>query len=663
MNKNKNKDLTKEATLDSVKIIINKAKTSKLQNEEIIKFFLEKIFINDMDTKFKFPDVNEKRNKSLFNIIIKFVQLLSKLFESPEDKRKEIYISNLEQIKDKDLIIVINEVLKYERNIDMNSHEIKKLNNLINLYDIEYRILKKYEDNTLNSLIDKAIIHIGFNTKNDVIIKFISFMLIKNVYLKNKEIKEIEFVHCQIDQSNEVCFNLLLDLFRHNYAENIELILSYVILRFNTFKELLKSYDMIKISKAAENSKNRIESDYSRNDFISIEKISMIFIEEYEKLSLDQNDNEPNKFADNESENKIEENAIIIDNDNIRGKDSTKINKEIKEPNTNVKQELMTETLLDLNSDNQKENNRMLLEKNIKKIKDLLSKLNMENNSSSELIRLYKELFIKIDKLEEELKETKKHSKEFEEELKETKKHSEKFEEELKETKKHSEKFEEELKETKKHSKEFEEELKEAKKQLEDKADKSKEDISELANEVNQLKEDINKLNKQNKKIKEMLSKIQCRELAKSFLFCHNLYLTKEDFEKINSYKYRECDFYQKKSEIIVNRLRKRFSGDKNDKKLEIVINLVIKACLCLSKGNTNAHSFVMDVYNKDMDEYIEKNKLFSITYPYTFCFLKGIEVDENFDESYNFLSEYFDKNLDVISWKQPDFINSYLKK
>jgi hypothetical protein len=542
-----------------------------------------------MDTKFKFPDVNEKRNKSLFNIIIKFVQLLSKLFESPEDKRKEIYISNLEQIKDKDLIIVINEVLKYERNIDMNSHEIKKLNNLINLYDIEYRILKKYEDNTLNSLIDKAIIHIGFNTKNDVIIKFISFMLIKNVYLKNKEIKEIEFVHCQIDQSNEVCFNLLLDLFRHNYAENIELILSYVILRFNTFKELLKSYDMIKVSKAAENSKNRIESDYSRNDFISIEKISMIFIEEYEKLSLDQNDNEPNKFADNESENKIEENAIIIDNDNIRGKDSTKINKEIKEPNTNVKQELMAETLLDLNSDNQKENNKMLLENNIKKIKDLLSKLNMENNSSSELIRLYKELFIKIDKLEEELKETKKHSKEFEEELKETKKHSEKFEEELKETKK--------------HSKEFEEELKEAKKQLEDKADKSKEDISELANEVNQLKEDINKLNKQNKKIKEMLSKIQCRELAKSFLFCHNLYLTKEDFEKINSYKYRECDFYQKKSEIIVNRLRKRFSGYKNDKKLEIVINLVIKACLCLSKGNTNAHSFVMDVYNKDMDE------------------------------------------------------------
>ena len=621
MNKNKNKDLTKEATLDSVKIIINKAKTSKLQNEEIIKFFLEKIFINDMDTKFKFPDVNEKRNKSLFNIIIKFVQLLSKLFESPEDKRKEIYISNLEQIKDKDLIIVINEVLKYERNIDMNSHEIKKLNNLINLYDIEYRILKKYEDNTLNSLIDKAIIHIGFNTKNDVIIKFISFMLIKNVYLKNKEIKEIEFVHCQIDQSNEVCFNLLLDLFRHNYAENIELILSYVILRFNTFKELLKSYDMIKVSKAAENSKNRIESDYSRNDFISIEKISMIFIEEYEKLSLDQNDNEPNKFVDNESENKIEENAIIIDNDNIRGKDSTKIDKEIKEPNTNVKQELMTETLLDLNSDNQKENNKMLLENNIKKIKDLLSKLNMENNSSSELIRLYKELFIKIDKLEEELKETKK------------------------------------------HSKEFEEELKEAKKQLEDKADKSKEDISELANEVNQLKEDINKLNKQNKKIKEMLSKIQCRELAKSFLFCHNLYLTKEDFEKINSYKYRECDFYQKKSEIIVNRLRKRFSGDKNDKKLEIVINLVIKACLCLSKGNTNAHSFVMDVYNKDMDEYIEKNKLFSITYPYTFCFLKGIEVNENFDESYNFLSEYFDKNLDVISWKQPDFINSYLKK
>ena len=500
----------------------------------------------------------------------------------------------------------------------------------------------------MNSLIDKAIIHIGFNTKNDVIIKFISFMLIKNVYLKNKEIKEIEFVHCQIEQSNEVCFNLLLDLFRHNYAENIELILSYVILRFNTFKELLKSYDMIKISKAAENSKNRIESDYSRNDFISIEKISMIFIEEYEKLSLDQNDNEPNKFVDNESENKIEENAIIIDNDNIRGKDSTKINKEIKEPNTNVKQELMAETLLDLNSDNQKENNKMLLENNIKKIKDLLSKLNMENNSSSELIRLYKELFIKIDKLEEELKETKKHSKEFEEELKETKKHSEKFEEELKETKK--------------HSKEFEEELKEAKKQLEDKADKSKEDISELANEVNQLKEDINKLNKQNKKIKEMLSKIQCRELAKSFLFCHNLYLTKEDFEKINSYKYRECDFYQKKSEIIVNKLRKRFSGDKNDKKLEIVINLVIKACLCLSKGNTNAHSFVMDVYNKDMDEYIEKNKLFSITYPYTFCFLKGIEVDENFDESYNFLSEYFDKNLDVISWKQPDFINSYLK-
>ena len=67
------------------------------------------------------------------------------------------------------------------------------------------------------------------------------------------------------------------------------------------------------------------------------------------------------------------------------------------------------------------------------------------------------------------------------------------------------------------------------------------------------------------------------------------------------------------------------------DKKFEIIINLV--------KNN----SLIIEFYQKEIDEYKEITKLFSIDCPAILYFIKDISLNDNFEESYYFLSQFSD--------------------
>ena len=80
-----------------------------------------------------------------------------------------------------------------------------------------------------------------------------------------------------------------------------------------------------------------------------------------------------------------------------------------------------------------------------------------------------------------------------------------------------------------------------------------------------------------------------------------------------------------------------------------------------MTNGCTNSHSLVIDLYQNDIDTYNKEKKMFSVEVPQIFCFLKGINFEYNFDEAYLFLTTYFDKGLDSMFWREPDFMTKNL--
>ena len=586
-------------TVKKAEEIINKAKQSNLPNEKVILEIIEEIFIIDKDNKrnYSFPNIDKKRNKAHYILLIKFIDFMAELFNNPENKRETLYITDINTINESKKLI--DEVKSSIRKIDMESSELKKLGILCELYKIIAVIVNKGDKISINDLIDQAIMHIGFITKKHSIIKFITFCTIKSIFLKGKERKEIKFHDCQIDANNEVCINLLVDLLSNKISDECNVIISYIILRFKTFQTTIINYDLDVVQKAAENSIQKIKSLFSENDIIPVEKIFLVFIDEYENLLLIKKNTEQN-----------EENIQLLDNNEINKSKIVEIvtKEEEHKSDNNPIQNPETKTLEDANKNTINEKNILDKRVNINDLNKILDKIKMDEKSKLELMNFFQGLNNRIDVLEGEVKESK-----------------------------------------------------ESKQKIQGEVNELLENNNRLNGEVNRLNGEVNQLNNQNKEIKNILGKIQCREQGKTFLNSFYIYLDEKDKNDIEHNKTIKCDFYKEKAKIIKNALDEKFSSFKENKKYKLVTKLIDVVADSLTKGNANAHSLVIDLYLKDIDAYNKENNVFSIEIPQIFCFLKGINFDSDFHEAYLFLSKYFDKGLDAISWRDPDFMCKYL--
>lgn len=613
-----------EDALTKISNICNKANEPDLPNEENIKFILVLIFTEEKDkTKFIFPDINRTKNKNEFNLIIKFVDLLFNIFQMAKKDRISIYSAPINTIKENNINNSINSIQKHINSVK----RIKKdETNLDDLYKILFEKLKIQNEFTINTLIDVATAKIGFILNNHPILKYIAFCLIKNIYLKDKEKKPINFWDCEIDVKNRICFQLLIDLFSNKIQNNLYVIFSYIILRFKSFKDTITNYDLAFIQKAAINSILKIENVYQLDNIISVEKIVVIFTEEYEKLLSLENKNkiEIEKINEIKPQEKEERNIfeyvgkgkkrevtkdkknekIHIDDNEKSGEKKFQSEKENKifeaKRDEQGKIKLLNEYNLIIINDNNKPDK---LEDNDKK--NLLYKINnfLNNNKNKMDSKMYEELknifdllIKKIDALEN------------------------------------------------KNSK------------LEDKNSKLEENIKEQGKKIINLEGAVNE-------IKNVLGQIQTRDLSKNFIGWFNRYLTKDDIDLIQNYKNKKYKkIYSKQYEIISKRLKENFHLFKETEKFKIVDNLLEKVCDSLDDGNTYAHSLIIDNYLKNIDEYLKEKNIFSISCPQIFCFLLGIGLNNNFDETYSFLSTFFDKNLDLKTWKDAEFMDIYLK-
>ena len=171
-------------------------KKSTLNVDNAIIFIIKEIFCNNTNEDVKFPNISRKRNKNEYNLIVKFIDLMNVMFEYDIEKRDKIYKSPVKSIKYNELINIISAIDKYIKNVELNS----LLKNKKMLYDL-YLILskkikpdKKENDLKMIELIDQIILALGFILKNNTIIKFITFKMIKYHFLKDKEKKRLIFL-------------------------------------------------------------------------------------------------------------------------------------------------------------------------------------------------------------------------------------------------------------------------------------------------------------------------------------------------------------------------------------------------------------------------------------------------------------------------------------
>ena len=189
-------------------------------------------------------------------------------------------------------------------------------------------------------------------------------------------------------------------------------------------------------------------------------------------------------------------------------------------------------------------------------------------------------------------------------------------------------------------------------------------EVSQLNGEIIGLKKDIKKLNIQNEDIKGILGNIQCRDQSKSFLKQLNFYLTEGEKNTIFDYKMKKTKkLYEKIGAIIIKRFEITFVEQKEKENFKIIKELIKKVCVSLDKGDISIHSLTIDIYKRKMHNYKNQKQVIAIANSHIFSFLLGIGLNQDFYKTYSFLTEYFDKNLDLKSLNAPDFIKLHLDK
>ena len=595
-------------------------KKSTLNVDNAIIFIIKEIFCNNTNEDVKFPNISRKRNKNEYNLIVKFIDLMNVMFEYDIEKRDKIYKSPVKSIKYNELINIISAIDKYIKNVELNS----LLKNKKMLYDL-YLILskkikpdKKENDLKMIELIDQIILALGFILKNNTIIKFITFKMIKYHFLKDKEKKKIDFPDCLINVENEICLNMIIDLFNDKFENGTLVLISYVILRFESVQPYIKTYDFTIIKETLQNCIHKIKNRYPSDFIITVETLIILFIEEYENLNNNNKDEKEIKIQP--SKEKISANNDINDeegvntknnNDNIQSTSGIIFN----HPPTPKKGQ---NEIIDKNKENNEINTYNFDYKNIiENIKILLNKIKMEPQQNEELKNIFKTLIDQMKLLEGS----------------------------------NANLNSEILK------------LKEQLNSVNGEVNKLNGEVNILKDQNIKLNEDIVKLNNQNDEIKNILGKIQIREQGKRFLKSFNQYLNKKDLDEINDLKKAKTNgVYKKIFDIIRFRLEEAFDKFKNTEKFKLVINLTEKVCASLDKGNSNAHSLTMEIYQDNIDKYKDSKNIFSLSSPHLFCFLIGIDLKNDFDNSYSFLEEYFDKDLQLKSWRI-NTLKSYFTK
>lgn len=585
----------KEETLSKVKSLLSKDIKQELEEDKNIKFQMQLIFSNKKCLeKLTYPDIEQPQ----ILLLRKLIELFDLLFNISAIKREEYYYENLINIKNKDIKLLINEL----RKLESFDFEINK--NLIALFNIISNSLDMKKSFTLSEYIDSIFMKLAFSPKLLVLLKFQIYTYISRYNLSNFGIV-LKFRENEINLTEDASINLIMDLFNKENVGDELLVQSIIILNYDSLNDTLAKYDFEQIIKGIKAVSEK--SNIFKNCSLCVERVMLMFIDEMEMPQRLRKKRKPRKKVRKKNQNvknPKKEDIKEEQNDPIQKVKTENMNKDKSKDIVKAKENNNEINLVELS--NEKNNvignvceknkvNEYNLKNNINNLlNQIINKINMGNDVKNELAEIKANISCLVDENEG---------------------------------------------------------FKKSITSLINENQQLKEKIEKLSNNIDDCKEDLENLENDCEEMKEMLGDIQLRYLSKNFLNCFKSYITESDRKKISEGKIS-------KGKAISKNIGDDFP-DVDKGKLNVVQTLLESSSQLLDDGNYFAHTLFLENFSKDMEAYKAKKKLDEINSPEIFCFLTNLGLSgSSFDESFSFLSKFFNKNLRLK--KNVDILNEY---
>jgi hypothetical protein len=593
---------------NKLKSILAQDKKDESLNDIIYKYQLKLLFGISDNFSFKLL-FNEKSH--IAKIIYKIVDLLFWLLKVQKGEREEIYNSSVMNIKDKDI-----KKLLAELNM-LQIYDLEINNNLVNLFKIVSDFIeKKKEKATVAEYIDSILLSLSFNTGLDSFLKYQIFLINIQFFLDKYGIV-LSYKYCEneINVTEDKSIDLIMDLFTKDVNDFASLIQSIIILNYNSLKDVIDNLSVKEIILGIEDIAKRLKDiKHVGKISICVEKIIEMFADEIEgKRNNKKNKNKKSEKQKKKEEIKETEITTKINEGNI----SINIPKNTIEMNLSVNSlNKIKEGIKDKCPENTMDNQKLII---INRLNKIFNKIKMGNEVLKEDFDNLQKLMVNIADNNDNLK-----------------KDVEKLTQEMKKKDLEIEKHKQDIAQ-----------LIEQNEKLIEQNEKQSQDIENLEERVGFLEEDCENL-------KDAINKIKFRDLSKNFLKYFHDYLTQEDLNLIKANK-------DLRGEIISNRIGILYpNADKE--KMKVIKNLVKSSSDLINEGNYLAHSITLSEYENEIECYKQEKKLEQVKSPVIFCFVYFLGISKKFDDlfenSYNFLRLYFNRNLK--SAKSKDLLDNY---
>jgi hypothetical protein len=423
--------------------------------------------------------------------------------------------------------------------------------------------------------------------------------------------------------------DLIMDLFTKDVNDFASLIQSIIILNYNSLKDVIDNLSVKEIILGIEDIAKRLKDiKHVGKISICVEKIIEMFADEIEgKRNNKKNKNKKSEKQKKKEEIKETEITTKINEGNI----SINIPKNTIEMNLSVNSlNKIKEGIKDKCPENTMDNQKLII---INRLNKIFIKIKMGNEVLKEDFDNLQNLMVNIADNNDNLK---KDVEKLTQEMKKKDLEIEKHKQDIAQLIEQNEKL---IEQNEKHKQDIA--------QLIEQNEKQSQDIENLEERVGFLEEDCENL-------KDAINKIKFRDLSKNFLKYFHDYLTQEDLNLIKANK-------DLRGEIISNRIGILYpNADKE--KMKVIKNLVKSSSDLINEGNYLAHSITISEYENEIECYKQEKKLEQVKSPVIFCFVYFLGISQEFDDlfenSYNFLRLYFNRNLK--SAKSKDLLDNY---
>ena len=586
----------KEETISKANKILSQDTKEELENDKIVKLQIKIIFSEENTSNtIKYPDIKETHCR----LLSKLIELISSVFNISKDKRNNLYEESINKIEDKKIRQTINELKAFE------IIDIDIANNLTELFKIISDSLDKKTDFTFSEYLDSVFMTLSFVPKLELLLKYQIYSYIKKNYLIKFGV-DLDFLSEDININDDISIALINDLFKSKNVNDELFVQSIIILLYNPLRSDIIEYPLEKIKEGIKEVSANLKN--LKKSSIFIEKLIVLFTDE---INMPERIRERRKKRREKKEKKDgdkKEEVIILNKDN-KDKNEIKGPLEVFDSKKDIiqkKYEEIGDNIFDFKKNINQLFNDLLnkikignnddIKKELDDIKNVIFGLSDENNNMNKNLDALTKKNITINN------ENKKMKDDIDKLINENK--------------------------------------------------KMKDNIENLTNENKRIKKDIENLENNCKDMKKMVGDIQIRDLSKNFLKYVKSYLIKNNINVKSISKESRGKEYSEK-------IRELFS-EADERKLVIVQGLIKNSAELANKRDYFKNSLFLENYMDLIEDYKDKNKLDKMISPEIFCFLISLRIcDNNFEESFSFLSRFFNKDLGVIN-KDIDIFETY---